>query len=438
MDYSLAIHENQHDAKMLEELYHQALSQNEIADFRSGLFAAYQEQPDNLLYTAWFYRLQQEPIPSAVKPGRSRSWRLAVPLSVVTGLVFWVLAAPQYLLLNHLPYIILLWAPIATLSTLAFLSLTAGKEYRRTGFLAGGLVIVCLYVLLIARGQSGNYKTAYLDLMAIHLPLLCWITLGVSVLGLGSSAAERFTFLIKSIEIIITAGLYLIAGIAFGGITIGLFNALSIQLPEIITRLIYAGGFGLLPVLAVTSTYDPMVTPLEQDFSQGLSRLVATMMRLLLPLTLVVLVVYIVAIPFSFLQPFTNRDVLIVYNVMLFAIMGLLIGATPLSNQELSPRMLKALRNGILAVAALTVLVSVYALSATVYRTVGGGLTINRLTIIGWNVINICLLILLLFRLIKKKDESWDERVKSVYHMGSLAYTAWVIFLICGIPLLFR
>jgi hypothetical protein len=382
--------------------------------------------------------LQQEPPASAVKVEPGRNWGAAIPISLVTGLIFWALSSPGLELNNHLPLVVLLWAPIATLAALIFLGLTSGQGYRRIGWLAGGLALACLYVLLFSRIQGGESQRTYQQLMAIHLPLLCWVALGFYVLGAGSGPSERFAFLIKSIEVMITAGLYLITGVAFGAITVGLFNALSVQLPDVVNRLIVAGGFGLLPVLAVASVYDPRLSALEQDFSQGLSKLIATMMRLILPLTLLVLVVYVVAIPFSFMQPFTNRDVLIVYNLMLFAIMGLLVGATPLSSQELTPRLDNALRLGIMAVAALTVLVSLYALSATVYRTVSGGLTINRLTIIGWNTINIALLTLALARLLRGEPEMWAERLKTVYRLATQAYLVWAAFLLIAIPLFFR
>jgi len=160
-------------------------------------------------------------------------------------------------------------------------------------------------------------------------------------------------------------------------------------------------------------------------------------MRLLLPLTLGVLVIYLFVIPFNFLEPFRNRDVLIVYNAMLFAIMGLLVGATPLDLQEVSPRLGQALRWGILAVAILAVLVSLYALSALLYRTLGGGLTINRLTMLGWNVINIALLVLLVIRR-RSSAQGWNERIKGVFSLGSYAYVAWSLFVVLVMPLIFR
>jgi hypothetical protein len=138
------------------------------------------------------------------------------------------------------------------------------------------------------------------------------------------------------------------------------------------------------------------------------------------------------------MEPFKNRDVLIVYNVMLFGIMGLLIGATPVHSEDLSPKLESALRYGMLAVAILAALVSIYALSATVYRTVGGGITINRLTIIGWNSINITILLLVIFRQLRYKGENWASHMKAVFSQGMVGYVVWDIFLIVAIPLLFR
>jgi len=83
---------------------------------------------------------------------------------------------------------------------------------------------------------------------------------------------------------------------------------------------------------------------------------------LLLPLTLIVLAIYLVAIPFYFSARLENRDVLIIYNLMLFAIVGLL---TP-----------------------------------------------NRLTVIGWNSINIGILGSLIVTQIRAGREGWVEALQ--------------------------
>ncbi len=427
------------DPQKLEQIYQTAQSEGQIEVFQSALLTCYQESPDNLLYAAWFYRLQRSAEITARKR-REVNWLLAVPLSILTGLIFWALSDfESFIYLDHIPLLALWWSPIATMSALIFMTLTAKKHQVRALALALGLIAAVVYAMLLASTLVDAWKiNYYLDLTAIHLPLLCWIALGISVLGFKSSAADRFAFLIKSIEVMITAGLYLIAGVILGGITIGMFEALSITLPDIWLRLIAAGGFGLLPVMAVASVYDPATAPSEQDFDQGLSKFIATMMRLLLPLTLIVLVIYIFVIPFNFFEPYENRDVLIIYNLMLFAIMGLLLGVTPIRGDDLSAQLQRWLRIGIIAVAVLAEVVSLYALSATVYRTIQGGLTINRLTIIGWNVINMTILFGLVYKQIKGGREGWIDSLKSVFSLATNAYLVWVLFLVIVIPLLFR
>mgnify|MGYP000299541529 CR=1 FL=1 len=58
------------------------------------------------------------------------------------------------------------------------------------------------------------------------------------------------------------------------------------------------------------------------------SQMVAWPLSFIAPvLTLALLVVYLAFIPFNFRAPFENREVLISYNAMLFAVMALLLGA---------------------------------------------------------------------------------------------------------------
>jgi len=217
-----------------------------------------------------------------------------------------------------------------------------------------------------------------------------------------------------------------------------MFEALGISLPEAVMRLLFAGGGGLIPVLAVASAYDPHLSPIAQRLRQGLGKIISTLMRLMLPLALVVLIVYLVTIPFNFMEPFLNRDTLIVYNVMLFAVMGLLVGATPVQETDLAAKHHRTLRAGILAVAVLAILVSLYALSATVYRTVVlGGFTVNRLAVIGWNGINIGILVLLVVNQLRASTEEWLDVLQTVFGWGMRAYAVWGTFLILAVPLLF-
>ena len=116
-----------------------------------------------------------------------------------------------------------------------------------------GLIVASIYVFLITPDYSLGRSPDYLILMLFQLPLLCWIALGIAVMKFKATTNNRFAFLTKSIEVMITAGVYLIFGVAFGTITLGMFAALNITPPQIIIRLIAAGGFGLIPIMAVAT-----------------------------------------------------------------------------------------------------------------------------------------------------------------------------------------
>jgi len=438
MEFDGEIRAAESNPQQLEEIYQLARRSDQAGTFRSALIARYEAAPDNVLLAAWYYRLQNG-ADDARKSARKTNWLIAVPLSILTGLIYWALSDIENLMvLDLVPHILLWWSPVATMSALIFMAITAGTRFTRAIVLGLSVLVATAYSILVAPTLGAEWaREQYLIIAAIHIPLLCWAALGVMALAERSSAGDRFAFLIKSLEVAIVAGLYLLAGMAFGGITIGMFEALSVELPEVLLRLIAAGGFGLLPVLALATVYDPTVPPSAQDFDQGLSKFIATLMRLLLPLTLIVLVIYVLVIPFNFTAPFENRDVLMVYNAMLFAIVGLLVGTTPIRADDLSPDLQRVMRKGIIAVAGLAVLVSIYALAAVVHRTLQGELTLNRLTVIGWNSINIGILVTLIVTQIRTDFDRWIEALHSVFSRATIAYLAWGIFLLVAPPILF-
>jgi hypothetical protein len=339
---------------------------------------------------------------------------------------------------DFVPAIFMLAACLCAVAVLFYL-VVAGQKRWRLSALAGILLLAASGYVLLTYPQTGPlpFQEQYLILMAMHLPLLAWAGVGAFLLTRHRDPTSRFSFLIKSLEVFILGGLFLIAGGLFTAITFGLFEALDVNFPEAVQRLFIAGGAGLIGVIAPAVIYNPTVPPAEQAFDEGLSRLVALLMRILLPLTFLVLLVYLAFIPFNFRAPFENRDVLIIYNGMLFAVVALLVGATPVSLGDHSPRLGRWLRLGIVAVATLALIVSLYALAAIVYRTLLDRLTPNRLAFIGWNVVNIGLLFLVLLFQIRVRARGWVRGLYRAYSAGTIAYAIWILVVILAIPWLF-
>jgi hypothetical protein len=422
------------DPRGLEEAYRMAVRQGDADSFAAAIVERYQDRPDNPLYAAWYYRLQGlgrdgETVEAGI------AWRTAAPLALLTGLIFAVLLGSRFTFDDGAPYLMLLWSPIVAMLVYAFLMGENAAARRRALPALGGVLAAGIYVFTVSVWLSGE---TYRILMILHLPLLAWLGVGLGLIGWRSSARERFAGLVKSLEIGITGGVFGIAVGIFAMITVGLFEALNQQLPEWAMQILFGGAAGLVPVTAVAVAYHPQRGVLAQRFEQGLGRLVPILMRLLLPLTLLVLIVYLCFIPFNFMGPFRNRELLIVYNVMLFAVMGLLVGATPVRENDLAEHTQDWLRRAILAVAALSVVISLYALAAVVTRTWLDGFTANRVTVIGWNTINIGLLLTLLYRQWRDGRAAWVSSFQSVVSAGLVVYAVWTLALALAIPFLFQ
>lgn len=446
MSYLDTLREAGQDAERLEQAYQQAAQSGEADAFAAAVDATYAAAPDNLLYAAWHFRLAYA---AAKAKRRLVAWGWAIPLALVNGFLLWLLSDPRFEIqvtdpaggvgYPEIEAILLLAAPISAGAVLGYLAVAGAKGWLRALLLAVGLAACAAYVLLVYQQVGPRvFQEQYLALMILHLALLAWAGVGAYVLARQRDAENGFAFLICSLEVAILAGLFAIAGGLFTGITFGLFQALGVAPPEAVIRLFLAGGAGVIVVLAVAMLYDPAPPPRQQDFEAGLSKLIANLVRLMLPLAVLVGGIYLAFIPFHFRQPFENREVLVIYNAMLFAVIALLAGATPVAAGDLRARAQTWLRRGIVTLAALALVVSLYALAAILYRTAIDRLTPNRLAIIGWNLINIGVLAWLLIQQARAGRARWLPALHRTYAAALVPYVGWTVFLVLALPWLFR
>lgn len=431
----------------LERTYRQALRDGTEASFAEAIEASYAAAGDNLLLAAWHYRLAYAA--EQVK-GRVVAWGWALPLGVLNGLLLWLLSDDQRFRIEVtnpltgqtttlMPAVALLAAPVSAALIALFLTLAGRGRWRRVLAVTAGLAVGTAYVfLLFPQIWPRLFQEQYLTLMVLHLALLAWAATGMVALARRGDVENRFAFLVKSLEAFVVAGLLAIAGGLFTAITFGLFNALGIQPPDAVVRLFVAGGGGLIAVVAVALVYDPARAPSEQPTDEGVSRLVALLLRLLLPLAVLVLLVYLGFIPFNWREPFQNRDVLMIFNAMLFAVVALLVGVTPVHGADLGERGQTWLRRGVIALAVLALLVSLYALAAILYRTVNDRITPNRLLFVGWNLVNIAILVVLLVQQARSGRPRWLPAMHRAFAVGVILYLAWSVAGLLAPPWLFR
>jgi hypothetical protein len=422
-----AIYAAQGAPQQLEQLYHEARSANAVAAFAASIHRCHAEFPDNLLYAAWHYRLLHD---GRAANERSRlSWRTALPLSLLaSAALFWLFGSFEALMV--------LFVPIAALWALGYLAFT-GRVPARRAVVAGAVIAgLSIYVLLLAARLPPGDSRRYIDLALPHLALLGWGGVALGLLGPRSADTERLAFLSRSLAISSIAGVCLIISAIFIGITAEMFDALNMQFPGIYWGLIPAGAGGLALLVGAASAHNlPM--GVNSHELRPVGKIAAIFLWALLLLTLAVLVIYVCAMPFHFMEPFRNRRMLVTSNTMLFAVMGLLISIALVRMDGLAPRYQAVLRAAIPAVATLTVIIGLYALAAIVYRTTSRRLTVNRLAGVGWNIINIGILMSLLYRQLRAGPKAWWEGLRSVFGAGVLIYVAWALVLMLALPVFF-
>ena len=435
------------DVAGLELLYRQALAAGDEPAFIEVIGQCGGEHPEDILFSAWACRLDvQSPADAERSEGQvgkesqARHWRTAVATSVVLGILYALFAGDKPPVPDPgeaRPLFWIGWGPLTALGVLFFLASverSTEERIRRYGGPAVAVILIAVYTALIAWDRTDHIAT----LIALHLPFVACAAVGVGLtLGRPDPARQCYAFFIKSVEAILTGGIYFGAGVIFLGLTYEIFAVLGIKLPQDGVRTVAAWGIGAIPILAIASVYNPTVAPVAQNWTTGLARILRILTRLMLPLALGLLAVYVLGfIPQYFWRPFQEREVLIVYNATILATLVLLtVSAT--APDEQSPRQNSILRYAVLALGGITWLLNVYALSAIISRTFEFGLTPNRYAVLGWNIVTLLMLSVIAIRLWRVPPDRWVQVFRESIARISVLAVVWGLWVLLGLPLSF-
>lgn len=446
MNLKSQIEEARGDAAGLERLYKHALVAGNEAAFKEVIGRCAGEHPENLLFSAWACRLDLLlPPPPVVRPegqtvnqSQTRRWWTAVATSVTLGVVYALIARdkpPIPIPGEADPLFWIGWGPLTALGILFYLTMVDRSERRIYRYAGLAVIPIAVYTAVTAWGRTDDLAI----LSALHLPFVAWAAIGAALtLGHPDPARQCYAYLVKSTETVLVGGIYVAAGAIFLGLTYGIFAVLGINLPQNILQTIAAWGIGAIPVLALASVYDPMAAPVAQDWTTGLTRILRILTQLILPLALGVLVVYVFwFVPAYFWRPFQEREVLIVYNATILAILVLLTVVVSGPVDERSPRHDTILRYAVQALVGLTLFLNVYALAAITSRTFNFGLTPNRYAVLGWNVVTLLMLAVVGFRQWKGRSDPWVYIFRESIARVSVLAVAWALWVLIGLPLSF-
>ena len=264
-------------------------------------------------------------------------------------------------------------------------------------------------------------------LAAIHLPIFFWLVAGVAYLGGAWRAdAQRMDFVRFTGEWFIYYTLIAFGGGVLTGLTLGVFEAIEIDIePFISSWVLPCGAVGAVVVVA-------WLVEAKQSVIENMAPVLTSVFTPLFALMLVAAIVGM-ATTGNFVDP--DRDVLILFDLLLVLVVGLVLYSISARDSQAKPTLMDWVQL-VLVVSAL--LIDVMALTAILSRITEFGWTPNRTAGLGLNVVLLANLLwsawLLTAFLRGRRVFSDLERCQTTYIP---VYAAWAAIVVVVFPPLF-
>ena len=285
------------------------------------------------------------------------------------------------------------------------------------------ILLAALYINLLP-SQDGSDTVV---LACIHLPLFLWGILGLVFSGSDTkNLSKRLTYLQYNGETIIVGGILLLAGGLLTGITIGLFELIGLNIIDVYFQYIAVYGLAAAPLLAT------LITQSNPELVNKVPPIVA---KIFSPLVLIMLTSYLAAIAYAGKDPYSDRDFLLLFNLLLLGVMALIFFSVVESVEQKKV----GLMTWVLAsLSLITLVVNGIALSAIAFRISEWGITPNRLTVLGVNLVMLVHLVMVSRQLIQTvRGKSKLEEVGLTLVRYLPIYLLWTAIVAFLFPVLF-
>ena len=285
------------------------------------------------------------------------------------------------------------------------------------------ILLAALYINLLP-SQDGSDTVV---LACIHLPLFLWGILGLVFSGSDTkNLSKRLTYLQYNGETIIVGGILILAGGLLTGITIGLFSLIGLDITEVYFQYIAVYGLAAAPLLAT------LITQSNPELVNKVPPIVA---KIFSPLVLIMLSCYLVAIAYAGKNPYSDRDFLLLFNLLLLGVMALIFFSVVESFEEKKVGLMTWV---LVLLSLITLVVNGIALSAIAFRISEWGITPNRLAVLGVNLVMLVHLVMVsrqLIRTVRGKSKLEEVGLTLVRYLP--VYLLWTAIVTFIFPVLF-
>jgi len=266
-----------------------------------------------------------------------------------------------------------------------------------------------------------------LVLACIHLPLFLWCLYGIVFNDFNiRDISKRVDFIKHNCDLAIMGALIVLAGMILAGFTISLFASIDIHIEKFYSE--YVGVWGIVAAPAVTAF-------IIYHYPRLTGRIAPVIASLFSPFLLVTLVIYLLVVLFAGKDPYTDRDFLIMFNLMLAGVMAVIVFSISESAEE---RRRKFNEVVLFALSIVTLITDLVALSAIFYRLSEYGVSPNRIAVLGSNILILGNLALIAVDLYKVNFRGAPiEKVNYTTARYLPLYMLWTIIVVFGFPIIF-
>ena len=297
------------------------------------------------------------------------------------------------------------------------------NEPRKLLLILFSYIIPVIYVNLLPPTEDRDS----INLVYLHLPLLMWSIYGLVFIDFDfKDKIRRIEFIRYNGDLAVLMAVLVISGGILTGITIGLFAAIGISIEEFYMQNIAIAGAVSVPIVA---------TFMMKNYTSLTNKIAPVIAAIFRPLVLITAIVYLIALIFSEKNPYSDREFLLIFNVMLIGVMAVIV----FSVSEVSAAKKQKFKGIILfALSIITVIIDLIALSAIFYRLGNYGITPNRLAVVGSNLLilgNLTLIIAALYKVNFKNAPIREVELTIAKYLP--VYMVWILFVVFLFPLLF-
>ncbi len=264
-------------------------------------------------------------------------------------------------------------------------------------------------------------------LISLHIPIVLWTLLGVAfACNQWRTSRSWWDFIRYNGEMVIYASIVILGGMVLSFLTILLFELIEMDIADWYFKTIGPYGAAAIPLVA---------TLIIQRIAGDRFRIAPMLSKLFTPLFLGMVTIYLAIIIVAQKSPYTDRNFLMVFNILLIVVLGL----TVLSLSE-SLREARSLWSDYMTFALIisTLVLDLVALSAIVFRLSSYGLTPNRLAVLGANLCIMGHLVgIVYYHLRFLKQPNGGQQLITWVPRYFPVYTIWSIIVIVGFPIIF-